>query len=213
MSCAYTSASPRPLPTDRFLHLHPDGRGLVRQWFERALAEQQDQQGSPFEAFIFLWFSFNGFAACVTGIDRDAEIIRKAGNCPSFRAQFDDLRSGDPGFASVTNSFAASWPIFKVQDLRRLHLLYSDHLSRREQIAHYLSVPGAAHEPGCFAYHVSRGEAVPTDWPHTLQAIYRVRCNLFHGEKSATADNDRMIVKQAFDVLALFMERAKVLGE
>lgn len=43
------------------------------------------------------------------------------------------------------------------------------------------------------------------DWPHTLAAIYQVRCNLFHGEKSRNSDNDQAIVFAAYRVLVGFM--------
>ena len=212
MPCPYANPSPRPLSIERFRHLHPDGRQLVQQWFGRAIDENANQQGSQFEAFIFLWFSFNGFASCVTGIDRDSEIIRKVGNCPDLRGKFDNLRNSDGSFSSTVEAFAESWPIFKVQDLRRLGLLHSGYSERTDLVKHYFTVPGASHEPECFEYHSARGELTPRDWPHALQAIYRVRCNLFHGEKSPSAEIDRRIVHQAFAVLASFMERARLLS-
>lgn len=211
MSCDYTTPSPNPLQVSRYRNLHADGRNLIRQWFDRAIAEQQAGNGSPLEAFIFLWFSFNGYASCVTAADRDAEIIRRVANCPDLRAKFKTLLANNPSFCATVNDFATSWPIFKVQDLRRLRLLNHGLTNRQEQVQHYLRQPGAAHEPGCFEYHMSRSEPTPVDWPHSLNAIYRVRSNLFHGEKSPTTDNDRRIVGQAFNVLSVFMQEARVL--
>jgi len=211
MPCAYTTPSPNPLNFERYRNLHPDGKRLVKQWFDRALVENSNQQGSQFEAFIFLWFAFNGFAACVTVVDRDAEIIRKVGNCPDLRRRFIDLQTQEPEFANRTAEFASYWPIFRVQDLRRLSLLHSSHGSRREMVDHYLSIPGAGHEPECYEFHRSHGQEIPADWPHTLQAIYRVRCNLFHGEKSPSAEIDIRIVRQAFLVLSMFIQRVHLL--
>jgi len=37
---------------------------------------------------------------------------------------------------------------------------------------------------------------VPIDWPHTLSAIYQVRCNLFHGYKGVYSENDISIVSK-----------------
>jgi hypothetical protein len=211
MSCPYTSPSPKPLPLNRFRALHPDGRHLIGQWFDRANQEHERTDGSVFEAFIFLWFSFNGFASCITDLDRDAEIIRKVGNCPSLREQFLQLRANDPEFDAAVLSFGESWPIFKVQDLRRRRLLHSGLTERPQLIQHYLGGEAVSHEPCCFLYHRDRNEAVPLDWPHTLQATYRVRCNLFHGEKSPTSEMDQRIVVQAFTVLSRFLAHTEIL--
>lgn len=211
MPCPYTSHSPNPLPLNRFWALHPDGRRLIGQWFDRANQEHKRTDGSVFEAFIFLWFSFNGFASCVTDLDRDAEIIRKVGNCPSLRDKFLQLRANDPEFDSAVVAFGESWPIFKVQDLRRRGLLHSGFTERPQLIQHYLGGEAVSHEPQCFLYHRDRNEALPLDWPHTLQAAYRVRCNLFHGEKSPTSEMDQRIVIQAFNVLAGFLARTGML--
>jgi hypothetical protein len=51
---------------------------------------------------------------------------------------------------------------------------------------------------------------VPLDWAHTVKAIYRVRCNLFHGEKARTSEDDERIVLAARDVLAVFIEAGNV---
>ena len=56
--------------------------------------------------------------------------------------------------------------------------------------------------PDCAARHHENAEEIPGDWPHTLAAIYQVRCNLFHGSKSLQSDNDIQIIFCAFRVLA-----------
>lgn len=206
MTCPYTTPSQTRLPTETFSRLHPDGRRLIHLWHRRAIAAGQQSDGSPFEAFIFLWFSFNGFSTCITGLERDADIIKKMGNCPDLRLKFLQLLERNQEFNRSSHDFAELWPIFKVQNLRRLNLLNSLYSTRQEQVSHYLSVPGADHFPQCFEYHLRCNGSVPLDWPHTLQAVYRVRCNLFHGEKSPTAKMDARIVRQAFTVLSMFIE-------
>jgi hypothetical protein len=47
---------------------------------------------------------------------------------------------------------------------------------------------------------------VPLDWSHTLAALYRVRCNLFHGEKARGSENDRVVVARAHETLLAFLE-------
>jgi len=50
------------------------------------------------------------------------------------------------------------------------------------------------------------------DWAHTLKAIYRVRCNLFHGEKAIHSEIDQKIVLSAFRVLIHMLKKQKLLG-
>ena len=50
-------------------------------------------------------------------------------------------------------------------------------------------------------YHRERSEEVSLNWAHSLKAIYRVRCNLFHGEKAAHSEMDQKIVSSAFRIL------------
>ena len=49
--------------------------------------------------------------------------------------------------------------------------------------------------------------SISLDWPHTLSAIYRIRCNLFHGEKTLHSDNDVILVSLAFRVLVNMIPR------
>jgi hypothetical protein len=54
-------------------------------------------------------------------------------------------------------------------------------------------------------------EHTPLDWGHTLAALYRVRCNLFHGEKARNSENDRLVVSAAYDTLHAFVDEARLL--
>jgi hypothetical protein len=60
-------------------------------------------------------------------------------------------------------------------------------------------------EPACWKRHMDEGGSIPMDWPHTLAALYRVRCNLFHGEKAPYSEIDRTIVRAALRVLVYFL--------
>ena len=211
MSCPYTTPAPSPVKRQRYSLLHSDGRRLIRQWLSRASTEMQSQDGSPFEAFIFLWIAFNGYASCITDEEQDREIIRKLGNCPDTRRDFAELLDRDADFQSLVSTFAKSWPVFKVHQLRRQRLLGRAFANRAERVRYYLDADCRAYRPECFSYHQGRQEDVPLDWPHTLNAIYQVRCNLFHGEKSLTEENDRVIVTQALGVLRTFIVRCQLI--
>lgn len=208
MSCPYINASAEPLPLDNYAYLHRDGKRLIAQWFRRAKQPGRFASKSPFEAFIFLWISFNGFASCVTEEDRDAEMMRRLGTCPEMRGRFDRLLRSDKDFSSSVREFASLWPIFKVMDIRKTDRAWSGLSTRPELVRYYLEEPRIRYEPNCFPFHRNQGEDIPLDWPHTIHTIYRVRCNLFHGDKSPQSEMDQLIVNMSFHVLAKFLERS-----
>jgi hypothetical protein len=67
-------------------------------------------------------------------------------------------------------------------------------------VAYYTdSFPNAVRSPDCHIRHI--GESIVPDWAHVLEALYRVRCNLFHGTKSVDGAADREVVDAASAVL------------
>jgi hypothetical protein len=76
MPCSLiTNHDRRPLDLSKHRSLHPEGGRLISSWFSKAWSQRKDED-SVFESFIFAWFSFNAWAACVTGKDRDSEYIK-----------------------------------------------------------------------------------------------------------------------------------------
>ena len=83
--------------------------------------------------------------------------------------------------------------------------------SRCDVRNHYFSSGATKFEPQCWQTHNASGEEAPLDWAHTLAALYRVRCNLFHGEKSAHSEMDQRVVHAALKVLVDFLDEAEYL--
>lgn len=212
VDCMYRerAGSETPIQLNRFHALHPDGQLLVRGWFEKAHAAMIADD-ECFEAFIFAWFAVNGWAACVTGKDRDSEYIRALLRSSEITNQFQVLFDSDAMFRIAALEFQKYWPIFKAQDIRRAGHRSPVQADRPAVVRHYFDRNLQAFEPQCWKFHMDAGEDVPLDWPHTLAAIYRVRCNLFHGEKSAHSEMDREIVRTALLVLVGFFRLAAIL--
>lgn len=211
-SCAYAlqSGHHSRLGLRRFSVLHAEGQRLVKGWFDRAYELKGDDNES-FEGFIFAWFAVNGWAACVTTKDRDSEYIGLLGRSLDLREKFIILLANDSDFSRAAKEFHAFWPIFKAQDIRRAgHHGLNIH-NRKEIIDYYFKNGISSYAPDCWQFHQSAGEEIPLDWPHTLQAIYRVRNNLFHGEKSAHSEMDKLIVKLAFQTLIGFFRGTEIL--
>ena len=125
--------------------------------------------------------------------------------------QFQNLLDHSPAFRETATAFHAFWPIFKAQKIRRGRHHAPSGSERAAIVEHYLACGLRDYEPECWESHRDVGEPVPLDWPHTLAVIYRVRCNLFHGEKSAHSEMDRAIVRSAYLTLIGFFREAKIL--
>lgn len=190
--------------------LHPEGYRLIKGWFDKAWAQRDDDE-PIFESFIFAWFAVNSWAACVTGEDGDRIYVQRLSRDAGLQRRFKKLLDENAQFKNAVQSFHGMWPIFKAQQIRRAGVQAGPELSRQDVVAHYFDAGVTEFAPACWLDHRSAGEAVPINWAHTLEALYRVRCNLFHGEKSAHSEMDRAIVRAAFDTLVLFFRGAEIL--
>lgn len=187
--------------------LHPEGKNLIRGWFERARAVSN--RAERFEPFIYAWFAFNSWASCVVNTDIDAEFIEALSADARMHRDFATLIDDPKSPLSIhARVFAEMLPIFDVKKMRQkgIQPRYDNRGSRADRIAYYLSRGAEAFEPKCWQRHVNSGEVLALDWAHILKAIYKVRCNLFHGQKSAHSEMDNQIVSAAFFTLVSFID-------
>jgi len=183
---------------------------LITTWFTRAWSERRDPEAA-FESFVFAWIAVNAWAACVTGQDADREYMRSLSHDSGLRKAFNGLLREDQEFRQEVESFFTLLPIFKAQSLRHAGLRVDRSNSRHETVQRYFAAGTIPFEPECAKYHLDRGEAIPCDWPHFINAVYRVRCNLFHGEKAAHSEMDQKIVRSALMSLTGFFRGASIL--
>jgi hypothetical protein len=213
MSCAEIFTN-RPIGTVRrvrFSQLHYDGKSLIRGWFDRAWVEFDRQQNEVFEPFIFLWFAFNGWASCVTNKDRDFEIIDALAADEGIGRDFTRIIN-DQTLRLAVNAkrLAELLPIFDAKTLTRRLQLVPVELGddRRAHVLYYIEQGINRYEPACWHRHMQADGEIPVDWPHLLKPIYKIRCNLFHGQKSAHSEMDQRIVRAAFLTLGHFLKDA-----
>jgi hypothetical protein len=203
---AEVRGSSSSVEVERYERLHPDGRALIQGWRDRAI-----DRGSVarFEAFIYLWIAFNSWAACVTGTDADHDWQRALIADPAVNVMFDQQVSGPTRTAESARRFATLWPIFRVSKLRERGIDYWSGIydSRAAMTAAYIDAGVIEFAPACHFQH----QQIPLDWGHTLSALYRVRCNLFHGEKARSSENDQLVVGAAYDALLAFLEESRLL--
>lgn len=202
----------------RYRELLPDARRLVNGWASKAYRtlDRTMQQGpgrvhlsGAFEAFIYAWISLNGWAACCCGTDSDRQLIQLLAREERLDEQFRALKREDASFAEAVGRFGALWPIFRSTDVQSVRDVAAQRHAdggRDELIRFYVDTfPHALRAPECHLRH--RPEQLEATWGHVLQALYRVRCNLFHGAKSMHSEADKEIVETAAAVLVPLVTR------
>jgi hypothetical protein len=190
---------------DRFWMLHPDGRRLIVHWFQRAWRRRDCDPAESFEPFIFCWIALNGWAACCTELDQDRQWLDALADNREVCQRFEWMLANSDEVREIAEAFRANWPVFKAQELRRLRALTYWHGNRAETIERYLQAGARQISPDCWLRHREAHEQIPLDFPHTAVALYRVRCNLFHGDKAPHSEVDRILVSTGFRLLAQFL--------
>ncbi len=217
MSCIElykTGTATRQVRPERFAELHEDGKNLIRSWYFRALETRDTYEGDKFESFIFAWFAFNGWMSCVADTDVDAECIKSIGKSKEMELMVNDLRLHRDSQTLISASRLLEWtPIFDVKSLRRsgLYVSYAHYDNRVERVEEYLRNGATVFEPQCWTRHIAANEPVPVDLPHVLNTLYKIRCNLFHGQKAAHSEMDREIVRRAYYTLVNFIDETGIL--
>lgn len=182
----------------RYAELHYEGRKLIRNWAQRSSEKLGCEDTESFEPFIFGWIAVNGWASCVTGEETDRKYLDVLMADDDLGRRFDELRA-NADFTESVQQFHRLWPIFRSQDVGYVP---SRGHTREEMVDEYMRrTPLPRHRPDCWIRHRTAKHEIPIDWPHTLAAIYQVRCNLFHGYKGVHSENDVAIVSRAFNVL------------
>jgi hypothetical protein len=194
---------------DRYHRLPLVTRKLISGWFTLASKRLENDEDNCFEAFIFAWIAFNGWASCISGIDLDKDMILALKKYEPISTKFEELFDTDACFRSYATLFSQFWPIFEVKSTRHVH--YEGDDDREKIIKIYFDSDATVYSPQCWKRHKTQDSKIPVDWPHMLDALYRVRCNLFHGEKALSSENDKRIVSYAAHTLVHFLRGSNYL--
>lgn len=184
-----------------FDRVHKDARNLVLGWTRRAEELASAGENRCFEAFIFCWIAFNGWYSCIIGPRRnDGQCIHDLSSSRHLDAEFRALLARSD-FSNAAIHFHAMWPVFDMRNKSCSHEAHTPRLERAKQLREGERGgfrPKQADNPNWLE------SGFPLNWKNTVQALYQVRCNLFHGDKAATSENDRKIVAAALAVLLPF---------
>jgi hypothetical protein len=125
-----------------------DGYLLIDSWRRRA--RESFGFGSVFEAFIFIWIAFNGWAERVTGLEQDRQWIQAVGASARVRDDFDVFLKSNPDAAQNAANLAAFGPVFRASRQRDVPAPRS--LDRRRRVEHWLRL-GIPYRPSCYEMH------------------------------------------------------------
>jgi hypothetical protein len=164
-----------------FDNLHDEGKEMIRSWC--ALAKERAERGDWFVAFCFLWMSFNGWISCITGGGTDRQMIDALCDDETLKGDFDDLMRRSTDFRNYLGTFSSKWPI---KDGAQ------GNIRRR---------------PEPQEWTVDRKPR----WEQLLNAVYRVRCNLFHGNKGTYVERDKDLIEGAYKCLCSLAEESAIL--
>jgi len=201
------------LEFDRPERLPANCRSIIEGWFRRAISKLHAPESECFEPFIFTWIAFNAWAEAVTGLERetgDKGWVETLSRDEFLFGKFANrIQNADDDVTRAAQQFRRYWPIPKMQDLRSKEgpsgwLEIDPHEERLRFFEKY----SICYEPRCAPQHVA--SSIPLDWEHFIRATYRVRCNLFHGDKSLYHPDDQIIVASAFRALAGFLDGQRI---
>ena len=97
----------------RFRGLHAYGQDLVRGWIDKAV---KSNEGDEFEAFIYAWIGFNGWASCCCAEDGDRALLHMMMLDEGLTRNYARIAQGGEATAAA-GKFASYWPIFRVSHL------------------------------------------------------------------------------------------------
>ncbi len=214
------SSAPVLLPLDRSLLVSKEFMMFARPWLVRARKAGEDKKPQPFEGLIYLWVTFNAWLAQIaadrTKAEKDWYLVEAAARDVELQQKFNNLCRTDAAFEKDTTEFACLWPVFKVRALQEAGIppWNKETKDRQSYCANSFDKLGNSmthrdYAPSCYCDHQPSAadpwsyssSNVPVDWPHTIDAIYKVRCNLFHGGKSFFYSSHELFVKLAFSLL------------
>jgi len=184
-----------------FHEMEPGAYGVVRTLVANAGEPNQDQ----FLPFVLLWMAFNGWLSAVTDRDRDSKMLADIAAHTKVRAKYDQLINDSATFRTGIEDFERLWPIFDTRAARR-----SIGISQFRQMDR-AAVLACLNPRHIYPHGWIKSADTPPSWEHTLYALYRVRCNLFHGQKTPALERDRALALSAGAVLQTLIEDGRIL--
>jgi hypothetical protein len=181
-----------------FAVMEPDADGVIRTLVRNAA--QPDQP--PFLPFLYLWMAFNGWMTAVTGRERDAHMIRDIAGNARMISTYESLLDTSGTLGAQVEAFADLWPVMDTRGVRRQFGPQAFQQMSRQDLLTACRSMGVKVDPQDW---VPGGRP---SWAQLLRSLYRVRCNLFHGQKSTASARDHDLVVGAGRILQTLIAEA-----
>lgn len=179
-----------------------DRQKVIMSWLNTA-----SNRDNTFERFMFRWMSFNGWLACVTGEQRDAKMLSSFSSDNTAVTTFKHLMLTSPKFTEGVDAFVKLWPIFNAADVLKLGDKRPRAMTMMERPAYVralLPLKKIRRRPGAW----NPDNATAPQIQDVFDAIYQVRCNLFHGDKVSYVEIDRELIRHADTCLRMWIDES-----
>lgn len=148
-------------------------KNLIKAWRQKS-----HNEGDQFASFVFIWFCFNAWMEHISDENTDKKMINElAGRKHNMQSLFEAYDAA----VSANDEFLKSGVMALM------------HMSKEKPIEDMRKNPRRREPPITIKSE--------NDFENIVQAIYRIRCNLFHGGKDADDIRDQVLVKNAAMVL------------
>lgn len=138
------------------------------------------QEGDPFSKFVFIWFCFNAWMEYLSNKKTDREML-------------DELKSRKSNMSNFADIFYAA--LDSRENHFRSNVMALVHQSQEKSIENTRDKSKAP---------ISIKDEY--DFENIVEAIYRIRCNLFHGGKDPNDSRDQVLVNAAQRILMRWID-------
>lgn len=177
-------------------------RELTLEWLDASKKE-----GNALKSFMLLWVAFNSWTTCVTELDTDKKINMILSESGRFANNFASAFGANEHFQTSVVALSGFFPVYDGRAYRRKAASLGAPIS-----ADLVLFRGDGDNWGIAKSPPNWLVGNQPTWRDCLLGIYKIRCNLFHGQKQQTIQSDVAIVAHARDVLSKFIEISGCFG-
>ena len=171
-----------------------NSRKIVKEWYDKSKTSLNSNK--PFDNFIYLWISFNCFFISEfydkAYEKRNESIINGNKEEEPSESNYLSVFCEDPKYIKIysdlvqkSDSFKSSLESFKNSLQNKEFNMYSGRVADLRPNKRKRS-------------HAKKFKDI-TSFKQFIFVTYQIRCNLFHGNKNPSCDNDIKIVQAIFD--------------
>lgn len=181
-----------PLDFARY-HSSVCAQRIVESWRPKYAAEPD-----TFDKFYYLWSAFNAWALVVTLSDSDKDMINQISNNRDASSKYGIIINNNRILKNNIANLKPNFPLQSFADLIRIDYQY-DWTQHQGSEDYYKKIVNSGKGVK------SSPELDENSFHSVLHCMYAVRCNLFHGSKSA-CEGERLFVSVFSNLLLKLLD-------